>query len=110
MSRLAKCGHLEDKTFLVGDCQNSSKPFRPDLDWSKWCLNLVYLRNNLKFRQGGGTWILNFRPSKYLDIHLKHRVPRPFSAKAIKNPSRSSLIIAYDALQRSVRHTLLPPI
>ena len=73
---------------LMADCQNLSKPFRPELDWSKWCLNLVYLRNNLKFRQGGGTWILNFRPSKYLDIHLKHRVPRPFSTKAIKNPSR----------------------
>jgi hypothetical protein len=48
----------------LGDCQNSSKPFRPDLDRSKRCLNLVYLQNNLNFRQGGGTWRLNFRLSK----------------------------------------------
>ena len=29
----------------LGDCQNLSKPFRPDLDRSKRCLNPVYLRN-----------------------------------------------------------------
>jgi len=34
-----------------------SKPFRLDLDRSKRCLNPVYLRKILKFRQGG-TWFL----------------------------------------------------
>ena len=76
----------------LGGCQNSSKPFRPDLDWSKRCLNPVYLRIFLKFRQGGGTWLLNFRPSKFRQFTLfdrSHQEP-PF--------------------KRSVGHTLLPPL
>jgi hypothetical protein len=58
----SKNGHCH--IWTVGDSQNPSKPFRLDLDRSKRCLNPVYLRNNLKFRRGGGTWFLNFRQSK----------------------------------------------
>ena len=40
-----------EKLPVLGDSQNSSKPFRPDLDRSKRCLNLVYLQKKL---DGGG--------------------------------------------------------
>ncbi len=43
----------------VGDCSNWSKQFRPDLDQSKRCLNLVYLQNKIK-KTGGGDMVSKF--------------------------------------------------
>jgi hypothetical protein len=39
---------------ILGDCRNWSKPFRSDLDRSKWCLNLVYLYKKLDGGWGHG--------------------------------------------------------
>jgi hypothetical protein len=39
--------------YLVGDSQNSSKRFSPDLDRARRVLNLVYLQNKKKLTGGG---------------------------------------------------------
>jgi hypothetical protein len=48
-----------EKLTVLGDSQNSSKPFRPDVDRSKRCLNLVYLRRK-NLDGGGGDMVSKF--------------------------------------------------
>jgi hypothetical protein len=70
-----------DETKKPGQLTTISMVFRPDLDWSKRCLNLVYLQIIKKLDGGGGAWCLNFRRSKCVDLHLNIVFLGPFWPK-----------------------------